>query len=883
MIGRVLSHYKILEQIGRGGMGEVFLAEDTSLDRKVALKVLPEALSSNEERCQRFEREAKAVAALNHPNIVTIHSVEEAEGVHFITMELVRGKRLSEILPRGGLALPRFLELAIPITEGVSAAHEQGITHRDLKPDNIMVTDTGQPKILDFGLAKLGLETVASPGSELPTEAMTGEGRIVGTVSHMSPEQAEGKAVDHRSDIFSLGVVFYEMLTGRRPFRGDSPTSVLSSILKDTPPPVTELNPDIPRDLVKVCRRCLAKYPSRRYQSAVDLRNELEELKQELDSGTLKAPPARPRRRGRLGVGIGAGVALVAAAVGVFALLSRVDRATPEALQIHPLTSFEGMEGTPTWSPDGSLVAFSHAGAGSLDIYVMPAGGGEPLRLTDNPTDETHPRWSPDHRLIAFVSDRGADARIYLIPSLGGPERELVSTQLDPFLGRAELGAVPWSPDGQELLFSRRHSSGEIGIWKVHLVTGAETQMTHPPPGSEDQAATWSFDGTRIAFWRSESGRGSLWLLPAQGGESKPLLRDEHDNRSPTWSVDGRRIAFSSDRAGPTGLWEMEVASGRLRQLIPNVSRDIGEDPMPATGRHGKLAYAQKSHDVDLYWLDITSGRERQLTSGAGNDESARVSPNGQRVVFHSGRTGKPDIWLLDLATDEEKPLTSHPASDRLPDWSPDGREILFVSDRGGPSQLWVMSPEGGALRRISEQPIWVSRRMGYPRWSPDGALIGYLAPTESGMGLWVVDKDGTHARPLLFDVLDFEWYLDSRHVVYSRMGENGRELRAADLESGEEALLLNVPHVEHRVSPDGRALTYGDGTSHINQQLFLLRLASTDLQDGLPRPLGEPAPLTDGRGLWHTHSGGWSPDGEAIVYTRDTDNNDIYVIENYR
>jgi serine/threonine protein kinase len=346
MIGRVLNHYKILERIGRGGMGEVFLAEDTSLDRKVALKILPEELSANEERRERFEREAKAVAALNHPNIVTIHSVEQAEGVQFITMELVQGKRLSELLPKGGMALSKFLELAIPITEGVSAAHEQGITHRDLKPDNIMVTEKGQPKILDFGLAKLGLKTIASPGSELPTEAMTGEGRIVGTVSHMSPEQAEGKSMDHRSDIFSLGVVFYEMLTGQRPFRGDSPTAVLSSILKDSPQSVTELNPEASRDLAKLCRRCLAKDPTRRYQSALDLRNDLEELKQDLDSGALEALPVLPRRRGRPGVGIGVALALLAAAIGVFALLSLGD--SPDALQIRPLTSFEGMAWGPT-------------------------------------------------------------------------------------------------------------------------------------------------------------------------------------------------------------------------------------------------------------------------------------------------------------------------------------------------------------------------------------------------------------------------------------------------------------------------------------------------------------------------------------------------------
>jgi len=286
---------------------------------------------------------------------------------------------------------------------------------------------------------------------------------------------------------------------------------------------------------------------------------------------------------------------------------------------------------------------------------------------------------------------------------------------------------------------------------------------------------------------------------------------------------------------------------------------------------------------VDLHWLEVATGGERQLTSQTGQDMNARFSPSGQKLAYNSNRTGDNEVWLLDLATGEEMNLTNHAASsDKLPDWSPDGREILFVSDREGTFQLWAMNAEGGASRRVSDQTVTAQKYEGFPRWSPDGERIGYLAPSDGRTALWVADKDGGNPRPLLFGVIHFEWYLDGRRMVYSRMGENGRELRAVDLESGLEVLLLSTPHAEHRVSLDGRAVTYGDGTNHMNRQLFLLHLSPPDGSDGLPRPLGEPTQLTEGGKLSHIHSGGLSPDGTALVYTRDTDHGDMYVVENY-
>ena len=301
MIGETLGHYRILEKLGEGGMGEVYLAEDEKLDRKVALKVLPSEMANNEERRKRFEREAKAVAALNHPNIVTLYSVEEAGTTHFITMEVVRGKTLTALLGKKSLPLDKFFEVAIPLADAVSTAHQEGITHRDLKPDNLMLTDEGRLKILDFGLAKLGKIEATSAINELPTRSATQDGRIVGTVAYMSPEQAEGKRVDARSDIFSIGIVLYEMATGRRPFEGDSAASILAAILRATPAPITELDVSLPRDLVRILRRCLAKDPERRYQTAKDVRNDLEELKHDVDSGQAFEAAAASSLRARDG------------------------------------------------------------------------------------------------------------------------------------------------------------------------------------------------------------------------------------------------------------------------------------------------------------------------------------------------------------------------------------------------------------------------------------------------------------------------------------------------------------------------------------------------------------------------------------------------------
>ena len=392
MIGKTFAHYEVVASLGKGGMGEVYVAEDTRLQRRVALKVLPAEMASDPERRARFEREARAVAALNHPNIVTIHSVEEADGIHFITMELVEGQTLSKMLPKNGFSLSELLEIAIPLADAVSSAHRTGITHRDLKPDNIMVDSEGRLRVLDFGLAKLHDTVDTGEGvTQAPTAAVeTEEGRILGTVAYMSPEQAEGKTVDSRTDVFSLGTILHEMATGKRPFRGDTKMSTIGSILRDQPARVTEHNQSLPRHLGRIIRRCLAKDPDRRYQTALDLRLELEELKAEIDSGDLSAragegTAASPRRFfAALGV-VTAVVALAIATLVAITLRRDEERPSTEFLS-RSITSTIGQEADINWSPESEFIAYGQIRSGSFDVMVQPVAGGEAVGRGGVPT-----------------------------------------------------------------------------------------------------------------------------------------------------------------------------------------------------------------------------------------------------------------------------------------------------------------------------------------------------------------------------------------------------------------------------------------------------------------------------------------------------------------
>ena len=579
----------------------------------------------------------------------------------------------------------------------------------------------------------------------------------------------------------------------------------------------------------------------------------------------------------------GAAAAAVTAAVilGTGFLLYPDD---PEAESLNPriqrLTSLEGTEWQPGWSPDGRSFAYAGAAFGSLDIFVTATAGGDPLRRTFDPADDLHPRWSPDGRYIAFLSDRGQGANAYILSPYEGPERKIADTGLHRDVALLSgLGAQPWSPEGDSLLIPRRHPDGHIAVWKIELSSGTETQLTFPSPGMEDREASFSFDGRWVAFRSRRDGKPGIWIADADGKNER---RIGDGGGSPAWSPDGRFLYVSG--GNPVNIRRIAVDSGAHSR----VTLGAGQDLFPTVAANGSLAYSSFSHTLQLYRTKLSTAGSEQLTSGNEKNLHARVSPDGTRVVFKSDRTGNDEIWVRDLNTREELQLTNHPASDSRPDWSPDGENIVFRSSRNGGSRLWIIGAQGGAPRPVSTHniPIAYSRTAAVegnapPRWSPDGSRIGYIAPTDEGFKVWLTTLDGD-AGPVAATAgaINFGWYLDSKRIILTRIATDGdRETVAMNLTSGEERMLHRGPHYELEVASDGSGFSFCTGISHANQNLFTQRLGPPNPQDGLPEPVGEPMQVTDGKGVWHVHNGGWFPDHESVIYTRDTDQADIFVV----
>jgi len=742
MVGTRLQHYRIVRKLGSGGMGEVYAAEDEKLQRQVALKLLPPDMAADPERLQRFQREARAVAALNHPNVVTIYSVEEADGVHFLTMELVEGSTLAELIPKGGLPLERVLMLAGPLIEAVAVAHEHGIIHRDVKPANIMLTSDGRLKVLDFGLAKLKANLVAGDTTQLPTETLTRRHVVVGTAAYMSPEQAEGRPIDHRSDIFSLGVVLYEMVCGQRPFTGDSDLSLISSIIKDTPRPPSDVRRDLPPAFDRILMKALAKDPAERYQRAADLRADLAAVQEQSAAGRLLVGAFRTIARSPwIRPAVLAAILLAAAGGGAWYWLAgpgasaRPAAPAPLRFRTTRLTAHPGVEQFPSLLPDGKWVLYAGQEKGNFDIYLLSTSGQNPINLTaDSPADDDEPAASPDGERIAFRSSREGGG-IFVMGRTGEGVRRVTPTGVSIAFNPA------WSPDGAEIAYTTENvqltpmnGEGVSDLWIVNVSSGRQRKLE---VGDAMQAA-WSPRGRRIAFVSrqqllggSGTASGVGWMkirtVPVGGGPIELATTGTATDWSPVWAPDGRHIYFVSDRGGSMNLWRVAIdeASGKpLGEPEPIITPApfLAHPSVSADGR--RIAYTAVTQTQNIQRLPLdpatltVKGDPSWVTTGSRLWANPDPTPDGEWVVFYSRDQPEGDVYICRPDGTGLRQLTSDAAVDRVPRWSPDGTWVAFFSERGGQLQIWkIRGADGSDLQQMTPSGS-------IPVWSPDGARL---------------------------------------------------------------------------------------------------------------------------------------------------------------
>jgi len=749
MIGKTLGHYQITEKLGEGGMGVVYKARDTHLDRFAALKVLPPEKVSDPDRKRRFIQEAKAASALNHPSIITIYDIDQADGVDYIAMEYVAGKTLDELIPRKGMRLSLALKYAVQIADALARAHGAGIIHRDLKPSNVMVDEHGLVKVLDFGLAKL----TETSGPEAETAATrTGAGTVLGTAAYMSPEQAEGKHIDTRSDIFSFGSMLYEMLTGQRAFRGDTRASTIASILREDPKPISQVSEGLPRDTEKIVRRCLRKDPEHRFHHMEDLRVALEELKEESDSGALEtADGIKPRPRRKFIWAFGIAAALVFATVGVWFVRSRV--ATQEApLTPVPLTSYAGIEYGASFSPDGSQIAFGWNGEkeDNWDIYIKLVGSEPPFRLTTNKADDGWPAWSPDGRQIAFLRNLGAGkGAVVTISPLGGPERIL--TECHSFESEFVTGPfLSWSPDGRALAIVEKTSVEILPSLALYLVETGEkyplTKTTKDFPA--DSCPAFSPDGRSLAFSRwVDLNISDLYLLNLSRdlkpvGEPRRLTFQNLPIEGSAWISDGSALVYSAGG----NLWRVAASGSSQPQKLASIGQGAYS---PAISHRGsRLAYTHSTWDNNIWRVEISSSQGKanppmKFISSTRNDFNPQYSPDGEKISFSSERSGTEELWTCDADGSNVIQLT-HFGKGIVSDqrWSPDSSRLTFYSSVEGHSEVYVINASGGKPRRLT-----FSAGSTDSSWSKDGQWI-YFSSVDT-VRIYKIPAEGGAAVPV--------------------------------------------------------------------------------------------------------------------------------------
>lgn len=813
--------YEIIEELGSGGMGRVYRVEDTKLKQEVALKLIKPEIAKDKKTIERFRNELKIARNIRHKNVCGMYDLGETGGAHFITMEYVRGEDLKSLIRRiGQLPIGKSVSIAKQICEGLSEAHKLGVVHRDLKPNNIMIDGDGNVRIMDFGIAR-----------SVEGKGITGSGIMIGTPDYMSPEQAEGKVVDQKSDIYSLGIILYEMAAGKLPFEGDTPLSVAMKHKGEIPKSPIEYNAQIPDELNLLILKCLEKDKSQRFESADQVLLELEKIERSMTT-TEKGPipSKRPSTVRQVTAGRKRPVMISAAvlAVAVLALayiLFLAPKKTltpPQLLNPTTITTSMGIEDYPTFSPEGGRLAYESDQSGNWDIWISDIKSGVSANLTeDYEGDDRCPSWSPDGSQIAFLSTRDG-AGCFVMSHLGGNVRKVAPLASDRVLGPS-ISRPVWSGDSSRLAFFDTHTSGLYFFIKTIDLEGGSTQdFSLPGPNMTGIDITMSPDGQFIAYvdtLHPDTDVSQIWMIRVSAGEGFPFTDADFIYKNPFWSLDGEHIYFMSNRGGGNDLW---------RQGVDSTGHPVGEPQPISTGlelKHfsfskdgSKFAYSSGREITNiwripilegrpanwedaeqltaeqiyvgqvevtpdgkkilldrrlrgiraLWMLDLESGEMQQLTTGRPREHVVgRLSTDGTKVVYHMPGLNNVNIWAFSIADRQTWQVTDEKGWNGNPCWSPDGQHIAFVSNRSGSYDIWIVPEKGGEAVQLTKHPDIDA----VPRWSPDGKWVLFYS-TRTGSGqIWKIPPSGGDPEPVTNPGVTYgtAWSLDGKHIYFVR------------------------------------------------------------------------------------------------------------------
>lgn len=904
--GTRLGSYEILALSGSGGAAVVYKARDLKLGRHVAVKVLHKEFSADREKLKRFEKEARSASALNHPNIVHIYDIGEYEATHYIAMEFVEGKTLREILSKGPLPPKTILKLATQLADGLAKAHGAGIIHRDLKPENLMVTPDGFLKVVDFGLAKLVADDLSRVTDSTRTpDRQTPAGVTRGTFAYMSPEQALGRPIDHRTDQFSFGSILYEMATGKLAFARDSVAEMLAAIIKEEPEELVSGAVPLPDQLVLVLERCLAKDPEERYDSSRDLAKELKSLEYLVRTGLTTLSSARAfldtrddgpvserltlsdslkRIWTRPTFWLGAAAVALAAVIGwIYLRPSLKGGAVVRLTNPVQVTSTTGLEDHPAWSPDTRTLAYAATQGGvyggNWDIWVTQLGGGSPVnRTSDHTGEDRYPSLSPDGSQIAFWSNRDGGG-YFVMPVLGGQPRKVAHTGLLSANTFASFSPAQWSGDGKELALLTVGADTVGPMVEIMCLDTTDTRrMALPDPKNRPRFdLSWSPDARFFAYVTAvglTADVSQIWLLRCDDGQAFPVSNGFSKDWSPTWSPDGRRLFYVSNRGGSMDLWQQQVSDNGPVGPPQRVTAGVGMRRASFSRDGSKLAYSKGQRVANLWQVPIQDGRPTtwddatQLTFDQAFIEFVDVSADGRRLLFSSDRTGNQDIWMLPIEGGEMQQLTTHHSPDWAPRWSPDQRYFAFYSYRSGNRDIWVMPASGGRPRQLTNDDAVDA----YPSWSPDGEQIAFVSDRSGNSDVWIVGSEGGIPRRVTSSpAIDSfpQWSPDGKSLLFASDRSGNLLLYRMSLEGGSPVALSQHGALYPRWAENGRQI-YFTGAGEGSGTLWIM-----NVEDGRVRRLTDLSGRRGDLGIVAL-----AAHGDHLFFTWEEEVGDIWVMD---